>query len=64
MQYLAYPTLALILFHLESLIKLLRERKEKGKSTIVIVAEGDETGGALKIAEAVKGKIDNLDFII
>ena len=43
------------------LIKLLRQRKAKNKSTIVVVAEGDETGGAIKIAEAVKDKVPGYD---
>lgn len=47
--------------NITSLIKLLRARKENGKSTIVIVAEGDEAGGALKIAKAVRGKISDYD---
>ncbi|HKR06323.1 MAG TPA: 6-phosphofructokinase [Bacteroidia bacterium] len=46
---------------LKKLIKLLRERKSNNKSTIVIVAEGDEAGGALKIAERVKEKIPGYD---
>lgn len=46
---------------LKELIKILRQRKEKGRSSIVIVAEGDETGGALKMAELVKTKIPDYD---
>lgn len=46
---------------IESLILLLQARKARGKSTIVVVAEGDEAGGAYKIAEKVKGRIDNYD---
>jgi 6-phosphofructokinase 1 len=46
---------------INKLIKLLRQRKARNKSTIVIVAEGDETGGAYKIAEAVKGEISDYD---
>ena len=46
---------------IDELIKLLLERKSKNKSTIVIVAEGDEAGGAMKIAEAVKEKIPDYD---
>jgi 6-phosphofructokinase 1 len=45
----------------DNLIKLLHERKSKNKSTIVIVAEGDETGGAMKISEAVKKRIPDYD---
>ncbi|MEP7167852.1 MAG: ATP-dependent 6-phosphofructokinase, partial [Bacteroidota bacterium] len=46
---------------IKNLVKLLRERKSKNKSTIVIVAEGDEAGGAIKIAEAIKEKIPGYD---
>jgi 6-phosphofructokinase 1 len=46
---------------LNKLVKLLRERKANNKSTIVIVAEGDEAGGALKIAKKVKEKIPGYD---
>ncbi|MEO5570949.1 MAG: 6-phosphofructokinase [Bacteroidia bacterium] len=46
---------------INKLIKILRERKSKNKSTIVVVAEGDETGGAMKIAAAVKEKIPEYD---
>ncbi|MFI5219383.1 MAG: 6-phosphofructokinase [Bacteroidia bacterium] len=44
-----------------ALVKLLKERKAKNKSSIVIVAEGDEAGGALKIAERVRKKIPEYD---
>ena len=47
--------------NINNLIKLLKERKAKNKSTIVVVAEGDEAGGAFKIAEAVKNKIMGYD---
>jgi 6-phosphofructokinase 1 len=46
---------------IDTLVKLLNERKSKNKSTIVIVAEGDEVGGAMKIAEAVKGKMGDYE---
>jgi 6-phosphofructokinase 1 len=47
--------------NMKELVKLLRARQSMNKSTIVIVAEGDEAGGALKIAEAVKEKIPDYD---
>jgi len=46
---------------INKLVKLLRERKANNKSTIVIVAEGDEAGGALIIAKKVKEKIPGYD---
>jgi 6-phosphofructokinase 1 len=36
---------------------LTRNFERKKRSSIVVVAEGDETGGAYKIAEAIKGKV-------
>ena len=44
-----------------SLVKLLKQRKAKNKSTIVIVAEGDEAGGAIKIAERIRKKIPDYE---
>ncbi|MCC6385319.1 MAG: 6-phosphofructokinase [Bacteroidia bacterium] len=44
-----------------ALIKLLEQRQKQGKSTIVIVAEGDEAGGALKTADEVRKKLPELD---
>lgn len=46
---------------MNNLVKLLKERKANGKSSIVIVAEGDEAGGALKIAKKVKKKIPDYE---
>jgi len=43
----------------------LFERLEKGRkdkaSKIIIVAEGDDSGGAFKVAELVKQRFDNFD---
>lgn len=47
--------------NLNGLVKILKKRKAKNKSSIVIVAEGDETGGALKIAKRVKKRIPEYD---
>lgn len=42
----------------EDLIGILSNNyQRKKRSSIVVVAEGDETGGAYKIAEAIKGKV-------
>jgi len=38
---------------LDALARLLEGRKRAGKSSIVVVAEGDEAGGALRIAKEV-----------
>lgn len=48
--------------HIDKLIALLEKgwRKNK-KSSIIIVAEGDDEGGAYQIAEKVKAKFDNYD---
>lgn len=49
-------------------IERLLERLEKGKrhksSKIIMVAEGDESGGAFKVAEKVKEKFPNYDIRI
>lgn len=43
---------------LENIIERLEEGKKKGKvSSILVVAEGDEEGGALKIASKIKDKV-------
>lgn len=44
-----------------ALVKLLKHRQKQGKSSIVIVAEGDEAGGALKTAARVKEKLPEMD---
>jgi 6-phosphofructokinase 1 len=44
-----------------ALVKLLKHRQKQGKSSIVIVAEGDEAGGALKTAAKVKEKLPDMD---
>ncbi len=41
---------------IDRLIELLAQRKKHRKSAIVVVAEGDEAGGALKIAEKINSK--------
>jgi 6-phosphofructokinase 1 len=46
---------------MDRLVRLLRERRRQGKSTLVVVAEGDEIGGALEIARQVKRRIRNID---
>lgn len=47
---------------IDSLVLMLRKRKKSGKSSIVIVAEGDEAGGALEISEMVRKKIPSYDI--
>lgn len=48
---------------LNNLIMLLRNGKRRGKtSNIVVVAEGDEAGGAFDIAEKVKSKLKDFDI--
>ncbi len=47
-----------------SLIKLLKIRQKQGKSSIVIVAEGDEAGGAMKTAVRIKEKLPDIDIRI
>ncbi len=46
---------------ISKMIEILRKRKERGKSTIVIVAEGDDAGGALEIAQKVKSEVSGLE---
>ena len=47
---------------LDAVIDLLqRGWNRKKTSNIVVVAEGDEAGGAFKVAEAVKGKLQQFD---
>lgn len=47
----------------EDLIEFLKRRfNNKKTSGIIVVAEGDDEGGAFKIAEAVKGKIPYQDI--
>ena len=45
----------------ELIAKLERGRRKNKTSGIVIVAEGDETGGAYKVAEKVKEKFNHYD---
>jgi 6-phosphofructokinase 1 len=49
---------------ISSLIKLLKSRHKQGKSSIVIVAEGDEAGGAMQTAARVKEKLPEIDIRI
>ena len=49
--------------NLEDLLKKLEESYQNKKtSSIVVVAEGDDTGGAFEIAEKVKAKFDHYDI--
>jgi 6-phosphofructokinase 1 len=47
---------------LDSLRKYLAERAKKKKSSIIMVAEGDEDGGAIAIAKIIKGEFPELDI--
>jgi len=48
--------------YIDDLIKLLQKGwKRKKSSYIIIVAEGDDAGGAYEVAEKVKAKFDKLD---
>ncbi len=48
---------------INTLVALLKENYNKKKtSNIVVVAEGDDAGGAFKIAEAVKERFDQVDM--
>jgi len=46
---------------IESLYKRLEKGRKDKASKIIIVAEGDESGGAFKVAESIKQKFDNYD---
>jgi 6-phosphofructokinase 1 len=46
---------------LESLYKRFEQSRKDKSSKIIIVAEGDESGGAYKVAEAIKERFDNFD---
>lgn len=46
---------------IDSLVEKLKTSKSKFKSSIVIVAEGDDAGGAFEIAESVKLQIPDFD---
>jgi len=49
--------------NVDELIKLLAKNyKRKKSSSIVVVAEGEETGGAFEIADMVKKKLSHLDM--
>lgn len=48
---------------IDTLVKLLKANYDKKKtSNIVVVAEGDDAGGAFKIAEAVKERFEQVDM--
>lgn len=48
--------------HMNDLISILKKGWERKKtSSVVIVAEGDDTGGALKVAERVKKEVPEYD---
>ncbi|MFK7810728.1 MAG: 6-phosphofructokinase [Saprospiraceae bacterium] len=48
---------------IDNLMELLEENfKQKKTASIIIVAEGDDAGGAFKIAEQVKERTDNFDI--
>ena len=46
---------------LDSLYKRFEQSRKDKSSKIIIVAEGDESGGAYKVAEAIKERFDNFD---
>lgn len=49
--------------HIDNLVARLEDgSKRKKKSSIVIVSEGDEAGGAFKIAEEVKARVNTFDI--
>jgi 6-phosphofructokinase 1 len=45
----------------ESLISKIKSWRNSKSSRIVIVAEGDESGGAIKVADAIKKECPSLD---
>ncbi len=47
---------------IDELVKVLEEASESKSSSIVVVAEGDEQGGAFEIARKVKDRIDGFDI--
>ncbi len=46
---------------LPNLFKRLEKGRKDKASKIIIVAEGDDSGGAFKVAESIKAKFDNFD---
>ncbi len=46
---------------LETLLKTLGDKQREKKSKIIIVAEGDEAGGAFKVDKAIKEKFPQFD---
>jgi 6-phosphofructokinase 1 len=46
---------------LEDLVKRLKNKRKNKTSKIIIVAEGDEAGGAFKVAESVKKDLPEYD---
>jgi 6-phosphofructokinase 1 len=49
---------------LPNLFKRLEKGRKDKASKIIIVAEGDDSGGAFKVAESIKAKFDNFDVRI
>jgi 6-phosphofructokinase 1 len=49
---------------LPNLFKRLEKGRKDKASKIIIVAEGDDSGGAFKVAESIKAKFDNFDIRI
>ena len=48
---------------IDSLVNMLKRNYQKKKtSNIIVVAEGDDAGGAFQIAAAVKERMDNIDM--
>ncbi len=48
---------------IDGLVKLLKSNyKNKKKASIIIVAEGDDAGGAMDVANAVKAQVDYFDI--
>ncbi len=49
--------------NIEALMKMLEENyKKKKTASIIVVAEGDDAGGAFEIANQVKARTDNFDI--
>lgn len=49
--------------NIEELMQMLEENyKKKKTASIIVVAEGDDAGGAFEIAEQVKARTDNFDI--
>ena len=48
--------------NVDELVQVLENRSKEKGSCIVVVAEGDEEGGAFRLAEAVKGRCPQFDI--